>query len=62
MTYYGNILEKRDIKRIDKLNTIQNLDEFWDNVRRFTKNITSDASLRRWEILSEIRYEELKNQ
>ena len=62
MPYYGTIFEKRDIKRIDKLNTIQNLDGFWDNVRKFTKNVSSDYSLSRWQILSEKRYEELKNQ
>ena len=62
MNYYGNIFEKRDTKRIDKLNTIQNVDGCWDKVRKFTKNVSSDSSLSRWQILAEKRYEELKNQ
>lgn len=54
------IMEKHDISRVRKLRTINSIDGFYDQVRKFTKNITSDHAIRRWEILSEIRYAELQ--
>lgn len=45
--------------KIKKLNTLHNMETFWDDVRKFTKNVRSDHSLGRWQILSEARYGEL---
>ena len=52
-------IEKSDYKKIEKLNTLTNPDDFWDKVRQFTKNIHSTHHIRRWEILAELRYYEL---
>lgn len=49
------IWEKNDIKKIEKLLTIKSLDNFWDNVRVFTKKVYSDHSISRWQCLAEIR-------
>ena len=59
MTYRFSLLESRDATKIDKLNTLTNPDTFWDDVRKFTKNVTSDHSLGRWQCLAEMRYNEL---
>lgn len=53
-------IEYHDINRINKLNTLNDANTFWNDVRGFTKYITSDHSLRRWQILAENRYKELK--
>lgn len=52
-------IEYHDINRIKKLNTLNNINTFWNDVRKFTRHITSDHSIRRWEILSQLRYMEL---
>lgn len=59
MNYYDNAIELSDIKKIDKLNRLTNLETFHDDVRRLTKRVYSDHSIRRWECLAEIRYAEL---
>jgi hypothetical protein len=38
---YDRAIEKRDYAKIDKLNTLTNKETFWDDVRKFTKNVTS---------------------
>jgi len=38
---------------------LTNADTFWDDVKRFTKNLHSDRAIRSWEWLSEKRYNEL---
>lgn len=53
------VMEKHDYSRIKKLEGLHNVDTFWDDVRRLTKNVTSDHSLSRWQILAEVRYGEL---
>ena len=58
MTYYY-AAERIDFKRIDKLNTLTNIKTFWDDVRKFTKNISSDHSISHWQSLAECRYNEL---
>lgn len=58
MTYYY-ASERMDFKRIDKLNTLTNIKTFWDDVRKFTKNISSDHSIHHWQSLAECRYNEL---
>ena len=55
-------IEYHDISKIKKLNTLNNINTFWDDVRKLTRYITSDHSIRRWEILSEIRYAELEEE
>lgn len=52
-------MEVHDISRIRKLNGLTNPDTFWDDVRKLTKRITSDHSIRRWQCLAEERYREL---
>jgi len=59
MKYYDNVVELSDIKKIDKLNELKNWRTFHDDVRRLTKRVYSDHSIRRWACLSEIRYNEL---
>ena len=58
MTYYY-ASERMDFKRIDKLNTLTNIKTFWDDVRKFTKNISSDHSISHWQSLAECKYNEL---
>lgn len=53
--YNNCVYEKNDITKIDKLMTITTLENFWDNVRKFTKNVASDHSIRRWQCLAEMR-------
>lgn len=49
-----------DAERIAKLATLKNIETFWDDVRELVKNITSDHAIKRWQVLAEARYEELK--
>ena len=53
------VMEVRDYSKIEKLRSLHNIDTFWEDVKRLTKNVRSDHSLRRWCILSEARYGEL---
>lgn len=53
------VMENADYAKIKKLNTLNNMETFWDDVRKFTKNVRSDHSLGRWQILAEARYGEL---
>ena len=56
---YVNVIENRDIKRINKLNTITKAADVFPAVRKWTKN-ASDHADHRWQILAEARYNELK--
>ena len=56
---YDYALENRDIAKIEKLNKLTNPHTFWNEVRKLTKNVTSDHSIGRWQCLAEIRYREL---
>lgn len=56
---YDYALEKRDISKIDKLNRLTNVDTYWDDVRKLTKSVTSDHSIKRWQCLADVRYMEL---
>ena len=58
---YSWAMENRDIAKIDKLNKLINPITFWDDVRKLTRNVTSDHSIKRWQILAEARYRELIN-
>lgn len=52
-------IEAMDHRRIDKLNDLKNPETFWDDVRKLTKAVKSDHSIKRWQILAEGRYREL---
>lgn len=54
------VLENADYAKIMKLRTLHSIDTFWDDVRKFTAKVRSDHSIRRWQILAEVRYGELK--
>lgn len=56
---YDYAMEKRDINKIDKLNTLTNIRTYWDDVRKFTKNVKSDHAIKRWQCLADARYNEL---
>ena len=57
---YDLAIEKLDLRRIDKLNELHNLETFWDDVRKLTKRVSSDHSLRHWQALAEVREKELE--
>lgn len=57
---YSYAVEKRDIARIDKLNGIVVLNNYWDVIRGLTRSIKTDHALKRWQILAEVRYNELR--
>ena len=57
---YEYAMENRDYAKIDKLNALVDPATFWDVVRKLTRNVRSDHSLRRWQILAEQRERELK--
>ena len=56
--YDALVIENRDISKIDKIidgiekGTI-NKDNLYDAVRKFTRQVTSDHAIRRWEIITE---------
>ena len=52
---YTFAFHNADIKIIDKLLTITTLDNYYINVRKFTKDITSDKSISSWQRLAELR-------
>lgn len=53
------IIERNDINKIAKLEGLTCIETFWADVRRLVKNVTSDHSIKRWQILAEARYNEL---
>lgn len=59
MDYYYCALESLDYGRIDKLNKLKNAKTFYDDVRKYTKNIVSDHAIGRWQCLAEVRKKEL---
>jgi len=56
---YDYAMERNDYKRIDKLNTLTNVDTFYDDVRKLVKNVHSDHTIKRWQCLADARYDEL---
>jgi hypothetical protein len=56
---YSLAWNRSEEKIISKLNNLTNVDTFWDDVRKLTKNVHSDRVLHSWEIFSEKRYNEL---
>ena len=59
MTYNEYVMEGRDIGRITKLNKLTDPKTFWADVKRLTRNTYGDHALGRWQVLAEIRYEEI---
>lgn len=59
MEFEEVVLEYNDISKVRRLNELKNPITFWDDVRKMTKNTKSDHGIKRWQILSEIRYEEI---
>lgn len=58
---YSYAIEKRDYKRIDKLNQLNNSKTFWNDLRKLTKQVKSDHGISRWVCLAEVRFKELTN-
>lgn len=61
---YSRAIENRDISKIDKIyNGIESgkitKENFWDNIRKFTKSVTSDHAISRWNCLSDWFYNQL---
>lgn len=56
---YKRATTKSDMTKIDKLNGLKDINTFYDDVRRITKNVHSDSTIRAWQRLSEQRYDEL---
>ena len=53
------VIEKSDYTRIKKLRTLHNYDTLYDDARRLLKNVKSDHSIKRYQILIEARAGEL---
>ena len=56
---YNRIIEQADIRKIDKLAELNDPETFWDDVRKLTRRVNSDHSIRRWECLAECRFAEI---
>ena len=54
-------ITKYECHVIDKLNSLNNPATFFQDVRRFTRQITTDHNIKTWERFSEIRYNEIIN-
>lgn len=52
-------MTKYECHVIDKLNTLTNPATFFQDVRRFTRQITTDHNIKTWERFGEIRYAEI---
>ena len=59
---YSYAIEERDKSKINKLNSIISLDGYWDTVRKFTKNVKTDHTIKRWQCLADIRFKELQQE
>lgn len=59
MDIYKYAYNKTEAKIIEKLNMLNNPETFFNDVRRFTKNIHTNRLINIWECFSEIRYNEI---
>lgn len=57
---YRYAFNKNEQKIISKLNTLTDIDTYWDSVSKMCSRVTSDRTIKRYLILSEIRYKELE--
>ena len=55
-----SVIEKSDVKKIDKLKELTDTKGYWDKVRDLTKKVTSDHSIKRWQCLADIRFHQLE--
>lgn len=55
----GIAITKYECHVIDKLNKLNNPVTFFQDVRRFTRQITTDHNIKTWERFAEIRYNEI---
>lgn len=53
------VMERADYAKIKKLRTLHNINTLYDDVRKLTARVTSDHSIKRWQILTEARMGEL---
>ena len=60
MKKYLEYMNATERKIADKLNTLTNINTFWDDVRKFTKNVHGDRSISLWLSWSKIRFDELR--
>ena len=63
---YKRVLEKTDVSKINKIlkgiETGQITKEnFWNSIRKFTKSVSSDHSINRWQIISEWFYNQFNS-
>jgi hypothetical protein len=54
---YEYVWEYNDISKIEKLNKLTDINTFWQEVRKLTRNVKSDHSINRWEFLAEKRFD-----
>lgn len=52
-------ITKYECHVIDKLNSLNNPATFFQDVRRFTRQITTDHNINIWQRFAEIRYNEI---
>ena len=55
----GYAITKYECHVIDKLNTLNNPATFFQDVRRFTRQITTGHNIKIWQRFAEIRYNEI---
>jgi len=53
-------MEKRDYARIDKLDKLNDIETYNEDVRKLTSKVTNDHTIHRWECLAGIRATELE--
>lgn len=56
---YDYATGKRDISKIDKLNSLKDINTFWNDVMKLYKNVKNEHGIDNWEHLAEVRYNEL---
>ena len=52
---FANAMTQSDLRRIEKLLTIKTLDDYWGQVRKLVRRVTSDYAINAWERLAELR-------
>jgi len=62
---YNRAIENSDFSKIDKIyNGIESgritKENFWDVIRMFTRNVTSDHSIKRWQCLADWFYNNME--
>lgn len=60
MTKRLETMTAKERRIAEKLNTLTDVETFWNDVRKLTAKIRSDKSLAIWQSLAEIRCDELR--